>query len=317
MTAATGGRASGTPTRRGKASRIAVGITAGAASLVLALLLTSSPGRFGLSTSPELFERVRAEDRGSDAFIFVWALIAIPVAGILQTPLALARRARIGAGWALIASYWLYVVLMAAVAWQVRDFFPAPDAPGKNGGLFGGVILMVIGLPLFVVGSGGVFREVREVGSDNDNPLSTQIRDQLTAVTVLCCTFLGAVTGLISGFNFSFPHDGFPAMFLPGGLLWGALAGAALGMRAGALITSSADSRRRMTDAAKSFTRTAASMLACCLSVSQLGWLLPVWAVALVGLAAPYVLFVVAGRYERLGWWVEYRQIEVPKGALY
>jgi hypothetical protein len=315
MTAATGGTASETPTRRAKASRIAAGVTAGAASLVLALLLTAAPERLGLSTVPELFDRVRAEDRGSEAFIFVWALIAIPVAGLLQTPLALARRARTGAGWALIAGYWLYVVLMAAVAWQARDFFPAPDAPGKNSGLFGGVILLVVGLPLFVVGSGGVFREAH---GDDDSTLSAQIRDQLTAVTVLCCTLIGAVTGLTAGLNFDFPRDGFPAVFLPGGLLWGAPAGAALGMRAGALITGSADSRRRMTDDARSFARTAAAMLTCCLCVSQLGWLLPVWAVALVGLAAPYVLFVVAGRDEqRLGRWVRLRQIEVPKAALY
>jgi hypothetical protein len=58
-------------------------------------------------------------------------------------------------------------------------------------------------------------------------------------------------------------------------------------------------------------------MLTCCLCVSQLGWLLPKWAVALVGLPAPFVLFVVAGRYERLERWVEYRQIEVPKEAMY
>ncbi|MFD6168144.1 hypothetical protein [Streptomyces coeruleorubidus] len=287
---------------------ITTGVTAGVVSLALALLLTSFQ---------EVSERFRAEDHASDAFIFAWALVALPVAGVLHTPLALARRARIGAGWALIASYWLYVVLMAAVAWQVRDFFPAPDSPGKAGGLFGGAILLVIGTPVFVVGSGGVFREVREVRSANDSPLATQIRDQLTAVTVLCCTFLGAVTGLISGFNFSFPHDGFPAMFLPGGLLWGALAGAALGMRAGALITNSPDSRRTMTDDAKSFARTAASMLTCCLCVSQLGWLLPVWAVALIGLPAPFVLFVVAGRCEWLGRWVQLRQIEVPKEAMY
>ncbi|MEU5571379.1 hypothetical protein [Streptomyces coeruleorubidus] len=291
--------------------RITTGVTAGVVSLALALLLTSSP------EVSERFRAFRAEDHASDAFIFAWALVALPVAGVLHTPLALARRARIGAGWALIASSWLYVVLMAAVAWQVRDFFPAPDSPGKAGGMFGGAILMVIGTPVLVVGSGGVFREVREVRSDKGSSLSPQIRDQLTAVTALCCTFLGAVTGMVSGFNFSFPHDGYPAMFLPGGLLWGALAGAALGMRAGALITNSPDSRRRMTADAKSFARTAASMLACCLCVSQLGWLLPVWAVALIGLPAPLVLFVVAERYERLGRWVEFRQIEVPKEAMY
>jgi hypothetical protein len=308
-----GGTVGRTSTKRAKVVRITTGITAGVVSLALALLLTSSPERFGLSSSLELFERFRAEDRASDAFIFAWALVALPVAGLLHTPQALARRARVGAGWALIAGYWLYVVLMAALAWQVRDFFPAQDAPGKNGGLFGGAILMVIGTPLFVVGSGGVFREVRACGST----LAAQLRDQLAAVTLLCCAFVGATTGLTLGLDFDLPRDGYPAMFLPGGILWGALAGAALGLRTGALITSSADSRRRMTDDAQSFARTAAAVLACCLCVSQLGWLLPAWAVALVGLPAPFVLFVVAGRCERLGRWVEYRQIEVPKGALY
>lgn len=133
MTAAAGGGTAGkASTKRAKVARITTGITAGVASLALALLLTSSPERFGFSTSPEPFERVRAEDPASEAFIFAWALIALPVAGLLHTPLALARRARIGAGWALIAGYWLYVALMAAVAWQVRDFFPAADAPGKR-----------------------------------------------------------------------------------------------------------------------------------------------------------------------------------------
>ncbi|WDV53710.1 hypothetical protein PV963_26805 [Streptomyces coeruleorubidus] len=313
MAAGTSTTTSETSTPRAKAARIAAGVTAAVAALVMALLLTSSPERFGLPPSPELFERVRAEDRASEAFIFVWALIAIPVAGLLHTPLALARRARIGAGWALIAAYWLYVVVTAGVAWNVQGFFPATDAPGKTGGWFGAAIMMVIGPPLFVVASGGVFRQVR----NGDSTPAAQIRDQLAAVTVLCCTFIGAVTGLTVGFTFDFPQDGFPAMFLPGGLLWGALAGAALGMRSGALITNSADSRRRMTDDAKSFARTAAAMLTCCLCVSQLGWLLPEWAVALVGLPAPYVLFVVAGRCERLGRWVELRQIEVPKEAMY
>ncbi|MEU0384482.1 hypothetical protein [Streptomyces chartreusis] len=314
MTAPTsGGTVDETSTKRAKVVRITTGVTAGAVSLALALLLTSSPERFGLSPSPGLFERLRAEDRASDAFIFAWALVALPVAGLLHTPLALARRTRIGAGWALIAGYWLYVVLMAALAWQVRDFFPAQDAPGKKGGLFGEAILMVIGTPLFVVGSGGVFREVRAGGST----LATQLREQLATVTVLCCTFVGAVTGLTLGLNFNLPRDGFPAMFLPGGILWGALGGAALGLRAGALLTSSTDSRRRMTDDAKSFARTAAAVLTCGLCVSQLGWFLPAWAVAFVGLPAPFVLFVVAGRCERLGRWVEYRRIEVPKGVLY
>ncbi|WP_328411712.1 hypothetical protein OG542_16655 [Streptomyces violaceus] len=72
-----------------------------------------------------------------------------------------------------------------------------------------------------------------------------------------------------------------------------------------------------MTDSARSFARTSASLLACCLCVSQLGWLLPAWAVALVGLPAPFVLLVLAGRGERLGRWVEWRRIEVRKEALY
>ncbi|MFI6371584.1 hypothetical protein [Streptomyces sp. NPDC050546] len=306
-------------TQRAKIARITAGTTAAVASLLLVLLLPAPP---------KLLDAIRAENRASDAFIFAWALIALPMAGLFHTPLALARRARIGTGWALIAGYWLYVVLMAVLAWQVQGYFPASDAPGKNGGLFGATILLVIGVPLFVVGSGGVFRETRgdgretrgdgrETQGDGEGTLSAQVRDQLTAVTVLCCTFIGLVAGLAGGYAFDFPRDGFPAAFLPGGALWGLLAGAAVGNLLGALLPRPADSRRTMTDHARSFARTSASLLACCLCLSQLGWFLPAWAVALVGLPAPFVLFVLAGRDERLGRWVEYRQIEVPKSALY
>ncbi|MFF9027350.1 hypothetical protein [Streptomyces iakyrus] len=291
------------PTRRAKATRVVAGVATAGASLVLALLLTS--------WSPELFGRARAEDPASEAFIFVWALIALPVAGLLHTPQALVRRARISAGWTLIAGYWLYIALMAALASQVQGFFPAHDAPGKNGGLFGAAILMVIGTPLFAVGSGAVFRRDRDTTTPG-------LREHITAVTILCCTLTGLVAGLTFGHNFTFPRNGFPAMFLPGGALWGLLAGAALGMRAGALLTSSANNRRRMTDDAKSFARTSTALLACCLCVSQLGWFLPTWAMVAVGVPAPFVLFMVAARdEERLGRWVQLRQIELPGGALY
>ncbi|WP_181361385.1 hypothetical protein [Streptomyces sp. A244] len=41
------------------------------------------------------------------------------------------------------------------------------------------------------------------------------------------------------------------------------------------------------------------------------------WAMATVGVPAPFVLFVVAARDEaRLGRWVQLRQIELPRGAL-
>ncbi|MEU0168485.1 hypothetical protein ABZ214_24020 [Streptomyces iakyrus] len=290
------------PTRRAKATRVVAGVAAAGASLVLALLLTS--------WFPELFGRARAEDPASEAFIFVWALIALPVAGLLHTPQALVRRARISAGWTLIAGYWLYIALMAALASQVQGFFPAHDAPGKNGGLFGAAILLVIGTPLFAVGSGAVFRRDRDTTTPG-------LREHITAVTILCCTLTGLVAGLTFGHNFTFPRNGFPAMFLPGGALWGLLAGAALGMRAGALLTSSANNRRRMTDDAKSFARTSTALLACCLCVSQLGWFLPTWAVMAVGVPAPFVLFMVAARdEERLGRWVQLRQIELPRGAL-
>ena len=88
MTAPTGGGTVGRPsTRRAKVVRITTGVMAGVVSLALALLLTSFP---------EVSERFRAEDHASDAFIFAWTLVALPVAGVLHTPLALARRARIG-----------------------------------------------------------------------------------------------------------------------------------------------------------------------------------------------------------------------------
>ncbi|MFF8671438.1 hypothetical protein [Streptomyces sp. NPDC015242] len=309
MTATADKAGSERPMRRAKAARVTTGIAAVVVALVLALALTSSPERFGLSASPEVFENVHAEGRSSEAFIFVWALIALPVAGLLHTPSALARRARVGTGWALVAGYWLYVVLTAAVAWEVARLFPATDAPGKEGGLFGAAILLVVSPPLFVVSSGGVFREGRERG--------TPVRDQLTAFAILCCSFIGLVAGLTTGYNFSFPRAGFPAVFLPGGALWGLTAGAAVGMGIGAVLTASTDRRRTLSDDAKSFARTATALLALCLSLSQLGWLLPSWAVALIGVPAPFVLFATAGHFVWLERWVQYRQIELPKGALH
>jgi amino acid transporter len=123
------------------------------------------------------------------------------VAGLLHTPQALVRRARISAGWTLIAGYWLYVVLMAALAWQVQGFFPTEDAPGKNGGLFGAAILLVIGTPLFAVGSGAVFREE----PDTTTP---RLREHIAVVTILCCTLTGLVAGLTFGYNFALPRNG-------------------------------------------------------------------------------------------------------------
>ncbi|MDT0387617.1 hypothetical protein [Streptomyces dubilierae] len=72
-----------------------------------------------------------------------------------------------------------------------------------------------------------------------------------------------------------------------------------------------------MSDDAKSFARTATALLALCLSLSQLGRLLPSWAVALIGVPAPFVLFATAGRFAWSERWVQYRQIELPKGVLY
>ncbi|NEE12581.1 hypothetical protein G3M58_39765 [Streptomyces sp. SID7499] len=99
---------------------------------------------------------------------------------------------------------------MAALAWQVQGFFPANDAPGKKGGLFGAAILLVIGTPLFAVASGVVFRVERDA-------TTTRLREHTTAVTILCCTLTGLVAVLTFGYNFALPRNGFPAMFLPGG----------------------------------------------------------------------------------------------------
>ncbi|MEJ1196821.1 MULTISPECIES: hypothetical protein [unclassified Streptomyces] len=132
---------------RVNALRITAGATAIAGALALTIALVATPERFGLPSSPAFFERVRATGRGMEAFIVAWFLVAMPLAGLLQAPVAWLRRARIGAGWVLLAAQWLITVLLAAAAWQVEGIFPASDSPGKTDGLFGAALLLVLGPP--------------------------------------------------------------------------------------------------------------------------------------------------------------------------
>ncbi|MER7773500.1 hypothetical protein ABTZ21_00635 [Streptomyces sp. NPDC096191] len=282
-------------------------IAAGVGALLLTVLLTATPEAVGL------FEWARAEagerGRAGEALIFAWALIALPVAGLLQTPVARLRGAHIGAGWALLTGYWLLVLLLAPVAWQVEALFPATDGPGKSGGLFGAAIGLVIGTVVYAVVSGSVFREA---GAGETPP--AQVREHLAAVVVLTAVCTGAVVGLVLGRNFPFPRAGAPAMFLPGGVLWGLHAGAAVGLLAAARLRPYPDQRLAAT--AADFARTGTALLVCSLCVSQLGWFLPGWAVAAVGVPAPFLLFMVAGRSVRVGRWVRFQTVELPKGAL-
>ncbi|MFE2436138.1 hypothetical protein [Streptomyces sp. NPDC059409] len=286
--------------------RLVTGVTAGLISLTLTVLLAVY--------RPELSEWAwtKAEERGrtGEASLFAWALIALPLAGLLQTPVARRRGARIGAGWTLLAGYWLFVLLMATVAWQTEGLFPATDGPGKSGGVFGAAVGLVIGTPVYAVVSGSVFRTVRP-----EETLGEQVRDHVAGVVVLTGALAGAVAGLACGLGFRLPTEGAPALVLPGGILWGLHAGAALGYFVAARLQPSPAPRRTTTELALTFARTGATLLVCCLCVSQLGWVLPGWTVVVVGIPAPFLLFVCAARWEWLGRWVSLRTVEVPKGA--
>jgi hypothetical protein len=290
--------------------RITVG-TAAVLSLALAVTLALAPERFGLSSSPALYERVRAEGRGGEGVAVLWALIAVPVGGLLQTPVALLRGARIGAGWALIGVYWLYVALLAVPVWLAQGLFPPTDGPGKSGGMYGAAVLMAFATPVFAVCWGSVFRKAPDSAG---TPLAEQIRTHLMAVAVLSFAFDGVFVGMMTGASFRFPDAGSFAMLLPGGIFWGLFAGVALGTFLTAALHP-APERLRMTTEAADMARTAASVLLCCLAVAQLGWFLPKWTVTLLGIPVPFVLMTQTGRHERLDGWLRFKQLEVPKGA--
>ncbi|MFH8526931.1 hypothetical protein ACH4GE_00750 [Streptomyces tendae] len=287
--------------------RVAAGVTGSTIALALTVLLTVS--------RPELFEwaLAKAEERNrtGEALIFAWALIAMPVSGLLQTPVARKRGARIGAGWVLLAGYWLFVLLLAPAAWQAEGLFPPPDGPGKSGGVLGAAIGLVIGTPVYAALSGAAFRTVRR----SEESLGGQVRDHVTGVVVLTSVLGGAVVGLACGLGFRLPAAGAPALILPGGILWGLHVGAALGYFVAAPLQPSPAPRRTATATALTFTRTGAAVFACCLCVSQLGWVLPGWAVAVVGVPAPFLLFMCAVRWEWLGRWVSFRTVEISKEA--
>lgn len=294
-----------------KTLRITVGTLGAGISLALAVSLALAPEWFGLSSSPALYEKVRAEGRGGAGIVVLWALIALPVAGLLQTPVALLRGARIGAGWALIAAYWLYEALLAVPVWLAQGLFPPTDGPGKSGGMYGAAVMMALATPVFAVCWGSVFRKVP--GSAGST-LAEQVRTHVTAVALISFAFVGVFVGMMTGASFGFPDEGSFAMLLPGGIFWGFFAGAALGTLLGAALHPHPE-RRRMTAEAADMARTAASVLLCCLAVAQLGWVLPEWTVVLLGIVAPFVLMAQVGRLKRLERWLWFRQLEVPKGA--
>ncbi|MFI0506392.1 hypothetical protein ACH3WN_26645 [Streptomyces albogriseolus] len=297
---------------RVKALRITAGTVAGVASLALALALTLTPGSLGLPSSPALYEEVRAEDRGGEGVIVAWALLAVPVGGLLQTPVARLRGGRIAAGWALLTGYWLYVLLVAVAAWQVQGLFPPPDGPGKSGGLFGALTALALAPPVCAACSGAVFRRVP---GEHGDTLGGQIRGHLATVALVAWCFNGVFISMLIGKNFAFPHSGSFAMFFPGGLLWGFHAGAAVGMLIGARLQRAPEARATTMSVAVSLARTAAVLLLCCLCVAQLGWILPTWAVALSAFPALIALFTLGSRNERLGRWVEFHTLELPKGG--
>ncbi|MEV5998112.1 hypothetical protein AB0M25_01945 [Streptomyces griseomycini] len=295
-----------------KTLRITAGTAAGVVSLALALALTLTPESFGLPSSPALYEKVRAEGRGLEGIVVLWALLAVPVGGLLQTPVARLRGARIAAGWALLAGYWLYVLLVAVAAWQVQGLFPSHDGPGKSGGLLGALTALALATPVCAASSGAVFRPVP---GEHGDTLGGQIRGHLATVALLSWCFNGVFVGILIGRNFAFPRSGSFAMFFPGGLLWGFHAGAALGMLIGARLQRAPEARAATTAVAASLARTAAALLLCCLCVAQLGWFLPAWGVALGGIPALIALLALASRSERLGRWVEFHTLELPKGG--
>ncbi|MCP9991351.1 hypothetical protein ACF09G_21375 [Streptomyces albogriseolus] len=311
-TARSGPRPTEAHVKRIKALRITAGTVAGVASLALALALTLTPGSLGLPSSPALYEKVRAEDRAGEGVIVAWALLAIPVGGLLQTPVARLRGGRIGAGWALLTGYWLYVLLVAVAAWQVQGLFPPPDGPGKSGGLFGALTALALATPVCAACSGAVFRMVP---GEHGDTLDGQIRGHLATVALLAWCFNGTFISMLTGKNFTFPRSGSFAMFFPGGLLWGFHAGAALGMLIGARLQRAPEARAATMAVAASLARTAAVLLLCCLCVAQLGWILPTWAVALSAFPVLIALFTLGPRNERLGHWVEFHTVELLKGG--
>ncbi|MET9733893.1 hypothetical protein ABZZ79_25535 [Streptomyces sp. NPDC006458] len=300
------------PSTAGRTLRVAAGVGAGALSLALTVLLTVTPESFGLSASPALFERVQEEGRGSEAFVVAWALLAIAVGAVLQTPVARVRGARIGAGWCLAGGYAAFVLLLAPAVWLMRDAFPAHDASGKSGGLFSAVIALAVATPVYSVLSGAAFRA--PAGRDGI-PVPTQIRHHLSAVVMLTGGFTGVLAGVLCALLFAFPSAGAPAMLLPGGFIWGMFAGVALGGVLSVRLQPTADDRRAWAATSADYARTAAAVLACCLCAAQLGWFLPTWAVALVGLPAPFALMFLTPRDERLARWTAFRTVELPKGA--
>ncbi|MCX4818606.1 hypothetical protein OG883_01520 [Streptomyces sp. NBC_01142] len=304
----------GPPTLRGTLFRRTACGAACVIGTVLVSLPAASPEWFGLSSSPPLFEAIAEQDRGVEAFIFGWLLVTIPAAGLLQTPVARYRRARVGAGWALIAAYWLVVLLLALAAWKIQGFFPAHGGRGKSGGIFGAAIALTLGWPTALICSGGVFLKVRAGGAS----LSDQVRGQLTTVLMIMFAFIGGFAAMLLGAGLVLPRDGAAMMFIPG-LVWGGFLGLALAVLLAALLHFGPDgtARRAATlRSAASLARFGGLLLGISLTLAQLGWILPFWVMAILSFPAFFGSLVYAARHERLRHWLDFTLPELSKEPL-
>ncbi|MGP3951653.1 hypothetical protein [Streptomyces sp. 7N604] len=312
----------------GKLLRRAAGAVAGVAGLVLVTLVATVPEGFGLGSSPALFEAISDQDRALEAIIVGWYLLTVPIAGLLQTPVARYRRARIGTGWALIAAYWAVGLLVAVGAWYAEGAFPAHGGSGKSGGLFGAALALILGVPATYACSGAVFLRPRAprqaegagpgagLGAGPRPGLGELVRGQLTMVALGVFGFCGVFGGMVSA-ALTIPREGALAMFWPGAA-WGGALGAALALalcgvaeRGGG--EARAERRRALLGNAARLARIGGLIFAVALGIAQLGWFLPPLAIGLGAIPAVVATLVLLAKYTRARSWFSFTLPDPPK----
>ncbi|MEV6313635.1 hypothetical protein [Streptomyces sp. NPDC051776] len=268
--------------------------------LVLTILAANSPESFGLGASPALFEAVSDRGRALEGIIIGWYLITVPLAGLLQTAVALYRRARIGTGWTLLVLYWAIGLLVAVAAWYVADAFPAHGGRGRSGGLFGAALTLVLGVPAVYACSGAVFVRRQAEGGE----AAGLIRGQIGRVALGVLGMAGLFGGMISA-TLAVPKQGAYAMFWPGAG-WGGALGASFALAlcgAAEVDPSRREQRRELLLNAARWARLSALIFAVALSVAQLGWFLPAALVGLASVPAVVAALIVLSRRTRLRGW--------------
>jgi hypothetical protein len=152
---------------------------AGVAALAVAIVVTAhcyrwtGPAYHDSGGSVPYLDHARKALRDDGYGIVVFCLTILVAGALLQAPLALRRRARVGRGLVAVLAFLGYFALVAGLATLIAGTAPQFQSGAGHedpGAIYGALLVVLLGGPVLLVVGGGIFAR-----SDTDFPLAARI----------------------------------------------------------------------------------------------------------------------------------------------